>query len=255
MDLHYKDQGIGYPILLIHGLFGSLSNLGLLAKHLKGLGYRVISVDALNHGLSPRAPKMDYQTQAKAIYTLCNTLNIEECAIVGHSMGGKVAMTTAQLYPTLVSALVAADIAPVAYNHNHQAVFAGLNGFDVSQVTSRSQADGLLTQHIKEPGVRQFLLKSLTKSEQHWHWLFDVPLLAENYTNITGWQTFGAFNKPCLFIKGQNSDYIVNQYQQEVAQQFPKAELKIISDTGHWLHAEKPAIFNRLTEQFLAKHI
>ncbi|WP_246612325.1 alpha/beta fold hydrolase [Agarivorans albus] len=255
LDLHYKEQGQGYPILLIHGLFGSLSNLGLLAKHLTELSYRVISVDTLNHGLSPRSDSMDYQHQAKAIKALCDKLDIPHCAIVGHSMGGKIAMATAQLYPDLVNTIVVADIAPVAYQHNHAAVFSGLNSFDPKDINSRSEAEQLLAKHIQEAGVRQFLLKSLTKTNQGWRWLFDVKQLALCYNNIIGWKEFGQFKRPCLFIKGENSDYIVSEYQQTVGQQFPKAELKMIAGTGHWLHAEKPAIFNRLTEQFLAKHI
>nr|WP_221077246.1 alpha/beta fold hydrolase [Agarivorans aestuarii] len=255
MNLHYKEQGQGYPILLIHGLFGSLSNLGILAKHLAGLSYRVISVDTLNHGLSPRSESMNYQLQAKAVKTLCEKLDISQCAIVGHSMGGKIAMATAQLYPDLVSALVVGDIAPVAYQHNHTAVFSGLKSFDPKDIKSRSDAESLLAEHIQEAGVRQFLLKSLANTKQGWQWLFNIEQLALCYNSIIGWEQFGQFEHACLFIKGENSDYIVSKYQQSVGQQFPKAELKMIAGTGHWLHAEKPAIFNRLTEQFLAKHI
>ncbi|WP_432453160.1 alpha/beta fold hydrolase [Agarivorans sp. QJM3NY_29] len=255
MKLHYKQQGTGYPVLLIHGLFGSLSNLGILAKHLLENDYQVISVDALNHGFSPRSESMNYQTQANSIKDLCDQLAIEQCAIVGHSMGGKVAMATAQLYPDLVSAIVVVDIAPVAYQHNHQAVFSGLNSFDVATVTSRSEADQLLAHYINEPSVRQFLLKSLIKAENGWTWLFDVQRLSRCYHNIIDWEPLGVFNQPCLFIKGQNSDYIVSQQQLSTVQQFPKAELKVITATGHWLHAEKPATFNRLTERFLGTHI
>ncbi|MEE1672328.1 alpha/beta fold hydrolase [Agarivorans aestuarii] len=255
MNLHYKEQGQGYPILLIHGLFGSLSNLGILAKHLESLSYRVISIDTLNHGLSPRSQSMSYQHQAEAIKALCDKLDISQCAIVGHSMGGKIAMAAAQHYPDLVNALVVADIAPVAYQHNQTAVFSGLRSFDPKDIKSRSEAEKLLAKHIQEPGVRQFLLKSLTNTEHGWQWLFDVEQLALCYKSIIGWEQFGHYKRPCLFIKGENSDYIVSDYQQTVGQQFPKAELKVIAGTGHWLHAEKPAIFNRLTEQFLAKHI
>ncbi|WP_246614952.1 alpha/beta fold hydrolase [Agarivorans litoreus] len=255
LELHYKEQGQGYPILLIHGLFGSLANLGMLAKRLTELSYRVISVDTLNHGLSPRSDLMDYQHQAKAIKALCDKLDISHCAIVGHSMGGKIAMATAQLYPDLVSTLVVGDIAPVAYQHNHTAVFSGLNSFDPKDISSRNEADELLTKHVQELGVRQFLLKSLAKTDQGWQWLFDVQRLELCYSNIIGWKEFARYNGPCLFIKGEKSDYIMSEHQPIVIQQFPRAELKMIAGTGHWLHAEKPAIFNRLTEQFLAKHI
>lgn len=255
LQLNYQQQGQGFPVVLIHGLFGSLSNLGLLAKHLLQLGYQVITVDTLNHGHSPRSTNMDYALQADTIKKLCDHLTITECALVGHSMGGKIAMATAQAHPDLVKALVVADIAPVSYEHSHQAVFAGLNKVQLDTVRSRAEADTQLAAHVKEPGVRQFLLKSLTKTPQGWAWLFDVSKLEHAYSQIVDWKAGAAFNKPCLFIKGEQSDYISSQYQAAVVQQFPKAQLKIINDTGHWLHAEKPALFNRLTEQFLAKHI
>ncbi|WP_427977993.1 alpha/beta fold hydrolase [Agarivorans sp.] len=255
MQLNYQQQGQGFSVLLIHGLFGSLSNLGLLAKHLQQLGYRVISVDTLNHGHSPRSTTMDYRQQADTIKSLCDDLAISQCALVGHSMGGKIAMATAQAYPELVKALVVADIAPVSYQHSHQAVFAGLNNVQLTQISSRADADTQLSAHVQEPGVRQFLLKSLTKTSQGWAWLFDISKLEQAYSQIVDWKAGAAFNKPCLFIKGEQSDYITSQYQAAVTAQFPQAQLKIINGTGHWLHAEKPALFNRLTEQFLAKHI
>jgi esterase len=255
LQLNYQQQGHGFPVLLIHGLFGSLSNLGILAKHLLQLGYQVISVDTLNHGHSPRSTSMDYALQADTIKKLCDHLAIEQCALVGHSMGGKIAMATAQAHPGLVKALVVADIAPVSYQHGHQAVFAGLNNVQLDNIRSRADADKQLSVHVQEPGVRQFLLKSLTKTSQGWTWLFDISKLEQAYSQIIDWQAGAAFSKPCLFIKGEQSDYITSQYQAAVTEQFPQAQLKIINGTGHWLHAEKPALFNRLTEQFLAKHI
>ncbi|UPW20473.1 alpha/beta fold hydrolase [Agarivorans sp. TSD2052] len=255
LNLHFKQHGNGYPVLLIHGLFGSLSNLGLLAKHLEQLGYRVISIDALNHGLSPRSNSMSYRTQAAAVKAVCEELAIDQCAVVGHSMGGKIAMALAQQYPGLISTLVVADIAPVSYQHNHTAVFSGLMSFQPSTISSRLEADKCLAKHIVEPGVRQFLLKSLTKVDGQWRWLFDVEKLYACYSSIIDWSAGESFSKPCLFIKGELSDYIVADYQTQVAQQFPNASLKVIAGTGHWLHAEKPALFNRLTEQFLAAHI
>lgn len=255
MQLNYQQKGQGFPVLLIHGLFGSLSNLGLLAKHLQQRGYQVISVDTLNHGHSPRSTRMDYAHQAVSIKSLCEDLAVTQCALVGHSMGGKIAMATAQAYPELVKAFVVADIAPVSYQHSHQTVFAGLNNVQLDNINSRTDAEKQLSAHVKEPGVRQFLLKSLSKTSQGWAWLFDIKQLEQSYPQIIGWKAGASVNKPCLFIKGEQSDYISSQYQTAVSQQFPQAELKIINATGHWLHAEKPALFNRLTEQFLAKHI
>ncbi|WP_026972444.1 alpha/beta fold hydrolase [Aliagarivorans marinus] len=251
MSLHYQILGEGEPVVLHHGLFGSLSNLALLAKHLVQLGYQVISVDALNHGHSPTSDDMCFATQAKHLAALLDQLGIERCCIVGHSMGGKVAMALALIAPERVKALVVADIAPVAYQHSHQAVFDGLHAVPLADISSRRDAEQYMAQHVQEPGVRQFLLKSLSKEPEGWRWLFRLDELRRCYPQIIGWQVEGRYEGPCLFIKGARSDYIEAKYQPQVAQIFPHASLKIIEQTGHWLHAEKPDIFNRLTERFL----
>ena len=239
--------------MLIHGLFGSLDNLGLLARPLSEQ-YRVISVDLRNHGASFHSGEMSYPQQGAHVIALLDQLGLEQVALVGHSMGGKVAMQVAKQAPARVDRLVVADIAPVAYPHaRHQNVFAGLNATLERLPQSRSEAEAILAEHIEIPGVRQFLLKSFTKTQAGWGWRFNVPALEHNYASIMGWpddQT--RFEGQTLFIKGGDSDYMQPQYTETVMAQFPAAKARIIAGTGHWLHAEKPALFNKLVVDFLS---
>ncbi|MBL0544475.1 alpha/beta fold hydrolase [Aeromonas jandaei] len=251
--MNFKEQGQGSAVILIHGLFGSLDNLGLLARAL-GEHYRVISIDLRNHGVSFRSDDMSYPAQAADILALMDHLGLDQAAIVGHSMGGKVGMQLAKLAPARVSRLVVADMAPVAYPHSrHQNVFAGLNATLAAQPQSRSDAERILAEHIEIAGVRQFLLKSFAKGDDGWQWRFNVPALEENYANIMGWpEDERCFEGPVLFIKGGDSDYMQPQYSEAALAQFPAAKVRVIAGTGHWLHAEKPMLFNKLVVDFLS---
>ncbi|MFQ2193578.1 alpha/beta fold hydrolase [Aeromonas jandaei] len=251
--MNFKEQGQGPAVILIHGLFGSLDNLGLLARAL-GEHYRVISVDLRNHGTSFRSDDMSYPAQAADILALMDHLGLDQAAIVGHSMGGKVGMQLAKLAPARVSRLVVADMAPVAYPHSrHQNVFAGLNATLATLPQSRSDAERILAEHIEIAGVRQFLLKSFAKGDDGWQWRFNVPALEQNYANIMGWpEDEHCFEGPVLFIKGGDSDYMQPQYSEAALAQFPAAKVRVIAGTGHWLHAEKPMLFNKLVVDFLS---
>ncbi|MBM0491798.1 alpha/beta fold hydrolase [Aeromonas jandaei] len=251
--MNFKEQGQGPAVILIHGLFGSLDNLGLLARAL-GEHYRVISVDLRNHGTSFRSDDMSYPAQAADILALMDHLGLDQAAIVGHSMGGKVGMQLAKLAPARASRLVVADMAPVAYPHSrHQNVFAGLNATLATLPQSRSDAERILAEHIEIAGVRQFLLKSFAKGDDGWQWRFNVPALEENYANIMGWpEDERRFEGPVLFIKGGDSDYMQPQYSEAALAQFPAAKVRVIAGTGHWLHAEKPMLFNKLVVDFLS---
>ncbi|WP_042010176.1 alpha/beta fold hydrolase [Aeromonas fluvialis] len=251
--MNFKEQGQGPAVILIHGLFGSLDNLGLLARPLSEQ-YRVISVDLRNHGASFHSSEMSYPAQAVDILTLMDRLEIADATLIGHSMGGKVAMQVAKLAPTRVSRLTVADMAPVAYPHSrHRNVFAGLNATLATRPQSRSDAERILAEHIEIAGVRQFLLKSFAKGEAGWGWRFNVPALEQNYANIMGWpEDDRRFEGPVLFIKGGDSDYMQPQYSETTLSQFPATKVRVIAGTGHWLHAEKPMLFNKLVVDFLS---
>ncbi|MGO1247188.1 MAG: alpha/beta fold hydrolase [Oceanisphaera sp.] len=254
MQLNIRRQGQGQAVIVIHGLFGSLDNLNGLSKVLAAQ-YDVISVDLRNHGLSPRSQQMNYYTMAEDIIRLIEQLDLAAPILIGHSMGGKVAMMVAGQAPELIGAIVVADMAPVAYTKaRHSEVFAGLQAVIAAKCPDRQSADTVLSQHVQMMGVRQFLLKSFVPNRPADPWRFNVAALLESYPNIMGWPGLPVpYSGPVLFIKGGESDYLMPQYQAEVVRQFPQAKAKVIQGTGHWLHAEKPQLFNRLVLDFLTQ--
>lgn len=239
-------------IFIIHGLFGSLSNLSSLGKELQN-NFDVILVDVRNHGQSARSTTMTYQEMANDIFELADSLNIDTFSILGHSMGGKIAMTCALLQPLRINRLVVADIAPISHVDRHSDVFAGLQAVQVSDVKNRAEADTVLANYVETPEIRQFLLKSYQRGDNGFQFIYDVGNLFNNYALIRDWPELNShYDKPTLFIKGELSDYIDAASQQSIIALFPNAKLKVINGTGHWLHAEKPKTFNRLVNNFFA---
>jgi esterase len=257
VNLNYKlskNDDTSPWLVLIHGLFGNADNLAGIKRHFEA-HFNVISVDLPDHGELPWTAGFDISNAAKSIYEILQSLSITTTAVLGHSLGGKVAMRLALDHPDSVSHLIVADIAPVSYQHSHQAVFDGLNAVPLETITSRKDAESAMAQHVKEPGVRQFLLKSLYQKENgDWAWRFNVRGLYDSYQHIIDWeQTNQRFNGITLFIKGAESDYITAAHRDAIARYFPNAKAHIIEGTGHWLHAEKPAAFNTVVERTLSK--
>ncbi len=251
-QLNYKLQGAGHTIVLIHGLFGNLDNLGLLARDLVN-DYQVLSIDLRNHGLSFHSATHDYQSMAQDVIALLEHLSLDRYTLIGHSMGGKVAMKIASLATSKVEKLVVLDMAPVHYQvRRHDNVFAGLHAVEQQKPTSRKQALDVLAQHIELEGVRQFLSKSLYKDGDHLAWRFNVTSLFDNYANILAWESVEPTAIATLFVKGADSDYLQAEHQSQIQAQFPNAKAHVIANTGHWLHAEKPAEVLRVIRRFLA---
>lgn len=251
MNLHYQVDGQGDAIILIHGLFGSADNLGLLARTLKDK-YKVISIDLRNHGRSPHSDTFSYREMATDVLKVAELCGIERFSLIGHSMGGKVAMAMTELADSRLNHLVVLDMAPVHYRvHRHQNVFAGLREVSRHTVSKRSEAETYLARHIIEPGVRQFLLKSFARTDNGYDWRFNVEGLIANYDTIMGWQEVPPFDGKTLFIKGQDSEYILPEHRESIARQFPRAKAHMVANTGHWLHAEKPDTVNRIILNFL----
>lgn len=253
-QLHYTDRGQGFPLLILHGLFGSIDNWNQIAKGLEE-NHRIIQVDLRNHGKSFHHPEMNYLAMAQDVINLLDYLELEQANILGHSMGGKVAMELALAYPEKCHQLIIVDIAPRTYHPRHNDVFAGLNAVNLSKVAHRKDAEKALNQHVVDKMVAQFLLKGLYRSDTGFKWRFNVPVLEQEYKNlIAAPATDAVFHNPTLFIKGMQSDYIEASDRPGILKLFPNADAKIISDTGHWPHAEKPRLLLNLIEKFLSKN-
>ena len=252
MRLNYSDQGVGDPVFLIHGLFGSLSNLGNLARALAP-NYRVISVDLRNHGDSPHQPEMSLLSMAQDIVELMDYLSIASAYFVGHSLGGKVAMQLAMSEANRVKSLVIVDIAPVKYQDNNSIIINNL--YDLSKVIikDRKMADSFLSLQGVEFFVRAFLLKNLRRNiAGNFELKININAIKANYENHLSAAPQGEiFTGPCLFLKGENSDYIDQQQLPIIQSIFPKSSVKTIEAVGHWLHAEKPELFNQMVLQFI----
>lgn len=250
MKLHYQLHGSGSPLVILHGLFGTLENWGSQIKAFSE-HFQVIAVDLRNHGRSPHADRMDYSVMAEDILALLDDLALDRINLLGHSMGGKVAMQLALNHPERIDKLLIVDIAPVAYEAHHNDVFKGLFAIDLVQLKSRSEADSLLAEHVSEPAVRSFLLKNLYRNDQNqFAWRMNLPALDHSYQQISQAPNGQPFEGPTLFIKGANSNYIQPSHKDAVLTFFPNAIYKVIQNAGHWPHAEKPAMFKTLVMSF-----
>ncbi|UJF20738.1 alpha/beta fold hydrolase [Shewanella sp. OMA3-2] len=253
--MHYVISGAGEPVILIHGLFGNLDNLKSLGASLES-DFQVVRVDLPNHGLSEHWSTMDYPSLSKSIIALIDELGFNSVKIVGHSMGGKIAMATALLYPERVNSLVVADIAPVTYQPRHQTVFAGLSSLVLDKDTNRKAALVHLIDSGIDEGTAQFLLKNLQRTDDGFEWRMNLTGLINCYDRIIGWQLTDdnrplAYDKPCLFIRGGESNYVMAEHRDAIVAQFPQVTAKTINGADHWLHAQKPEIFNRIVANFL----
>ncbi|MDE0733943.1 MAG: alpha/beta fold hydrolase [Gammaproteobacteria bacterium] len=257
MQLNYCQYSTsGEPVLILHGLFGSHSNWGWHAKEL-AVRFAVTGVDLRNHGGSPHAETMNYQIMAEDIQELLQRLDIESCFIIGHSMGGKVAMELSLSYPQLVSKMIVVDIAPVAYESSadaHMRVIAGMDSLDLEKINSRIEAEDYLRDFIHDESTRQFVLTNLVREKSGgYRWRLNLPAIKKEYDNLRGEPSGNkVFRKPVLFIKGALSNYIKAEHEQQILKFFPKATSKIIMGGGHWLHAEKPQAFNKIAMGFLS---
>ncbi|SLN67312.1 Esterase YbfF [Aquimixticola soesokkakensis] len=232
------------PLLIVHGLFGSARNLGVVAKRLSDERL-VIAVDQRNHGDSFRAPTQSYADMAGDV---AEVLEAQGAAarpfhVMGHSMGGKAAMMLALTRPDLLKSLVVADIAPVAYEHSNVPLVDAMKKLDLSKITRRSQADEMLAEDVLDDGVRAFLLQSLDIKGQKW--LLNLDVLRAEMPKIVGWpeDVRGTFDGPAFFLSGAQSTYVLPEYRPVIKGLFPKARFAKIEGTGHWLHAEKPREF------------
>lgn len=250
--LHRETRGEGQPVILLHGLFGSASNLLSVSRRLEE-NYQVIRMDLRNHGKSPHCDTMDIPNMAQDVLATMDEMGIEKAAFLGHSLGGKVAMQISAVAPSRVESLLVADIAPVRYGRGHDAIIDGLLAMDLRALRNREQADELLKNAVPELAVRQFLLKNLVRDGQSWAWRMNLPVIADCYDLLRDAPDEAVYQGPSLFIRGEKSRYIIDDNRVGIMKRFPNSRLETIADTGHWLHAEKPQEFNAIVAGFLAE--
>jgi esterase len=252
MKLFYRESGQGEPILILHGLFGSSDNWLTQAKILSKQ-YHVYLLDLRNHGQSPHSDMFDYPSMVDDLKEFIQEYGIQNPVVIGHSMGGKVAMNFALAHSDKLAKLIVVDISPRAYDLEHYVIVDGLKAIPIQSITSRNEADEILSRFVPEADVRQFLLKNLQrKSEGGFAWKINLPVIDKHLSKIGYDLHFpGKFEKPTLFIRGARSKYVRDEDTSRIKHVFPAAEIKTL-DTGHWVQAEKPQEFVDMVLQWLA---
>ena len=243
------------PLLIVHGLFGSARNWGVIARRMAE-DRRVLAVDLRNHGDSDWFATHSYPDMAADLAEVIHASAGPDGAafdVVGHSMGGKAAMQLALTDGALLRRLIVADIAPVAYPHSQNHLTAAMRGLDLDNLTTRSEADRRLAATVPDDGTRAFLLQSLDLKATPPRWRLNLGVLARDMDIITGWPgTPGRFDGPALFLTGALSHYMQPEYRAGIKAQFPNAKFAKIPGAGHWLHAERPREFEAAVRAFLA---
>ncbi|WP_199286661.1 alpha/beta fold hydrolase [Nocardioides houyundeii] len=243
----------GSPVVFCHGLFGQGRNWTQIAKALPD--HRVLLVDLPNHGRSAWTEDLDLIEDA---HRLADVLGPEPVTLVGHSMGGKVAMLTALLHPERVSRLCVVDVSPVSYRHTSEfaAYIAAMQAIDLTLLERRDDADRQLREAVPNPTVRGFLLQNLRREDDGWRWQINLATLGEQLAEIGGWPEEGLagvapYDGPVLWIAGADSAYVLDEYAPAMESLFPRVRRVTIKNAGHWVHSEQPETFIAVLKRFL----
>lgn len=252
MKLHYKILGeTGKPIIILHGLFGTSDNWQTLGKEFSK-NHKVYLVDARNHGLSPHDDEMSYVAMANDLKELIELEKIEKPIVIGHSMGGKIAMYFAQLYPELLDKLIVVDIGTKKYPPHHQQIFDALLSVDLNMINTRKQAEEIVSKHYSDKTMIQFLLKNLYWIEEgKLAWRMNLPVIIREIDNILVAVPQKNCNVSTLFIRGEKSNYILDDDWKGIQEIFTNSKLETIENTGHWVHAEAPMEFSNLVKRII----
>lgn len=254
MQLHSNEYGSKsfQPLIILHGLLGSSDNWHTMGQRFGAL-FHTFALDARNHGRSPHSDQFNYQVMAEDVAEFMEQHRISSASLMGHSMGGKTAAFAALRYPELVDKLIVVDIAPRSYRAHHDQVFNTLTSLDLSTFKYRKDIDETLTLKIPEVSVRQFLMKNLARDEAgNFKWKMNLEIIEKNYSRINEeLPQDKQFNKPTLFIRGGNSDYIQMEDLPAMKRLFPDAKLVTIKDAGHWVHVDAPEEFLSNVIEFL----
>jgi esterase len=251
MILHATEMGDGPPLVLLHGLFGSARNFGAAQRNLSQ-GRRVIAVDLRNHGASPHAADMRYRKMAEDVLETLAQRDALPATLLGHSMGGKVAMLAALTCIDSVSRLIVCDIAPVPYRHGNASIAEAMQAIPLPPGLTRAAADAALADAVPDASVRGFLLQNLNTGAQP-AWRIGLDEIAASMPVIEGWEDVAAtYGGPVLFIAGARSDYVRTEHRPAIRKLFPAARFVTLKNAGHWLHADNPDGFVAVVEAFMA---
>lgn len=246
--IRHGEFGGQAPLLIVHGLYGSGRNWGVIAKRLSN-ERPVVAVDMRNHGDSPKTETHSYPEMAQDLADVIDSLG-GKADVLGHSMGGKTSMVLALNAPEKVNSLIVADIAPTAYTHSQIQFIEAMRAVDLNAVSKRSDAVEQLARTVTDTTLQSFLTQSLDIKNRAWK--LNLDTLAKEMPKILSFpEVEGSYTGPTLFLTGANSDYVQPQHRPRIKELFPKARFAKIPDTGHWLHAEKPRDFEASVRYFL----
>ncbi|MGL1885354.1 MAG: alpha/beta fold hydrolase [Reichenbachiella sp.] len=249
--LNYKRFGEGQPLIIIHGFMGSLDNWMTLGKKFAE-DFDVILVDQRNHGKSFHSDEWGYSYMVDDLEKLIDELELVNPILLGHSMGGKTVMQYAAFHDAKIDRLIVADIGPKFYPPHHKTILDGLSAVNIDALQSRQEADEFLSSYVSDIGIRTFLLKNLNRSSEGFSWKMNLPVLADNIEKIgEELSRHLPIETGSLFIRGGNSDYILDEDWSSIEEIFENSELATIEGVGHWLHAERPSEFYDLIMKFL----
>jgi esterase len=251
MQLNFESYGQGEPLIILHGLFGSLENWQSISRRLAER-FWVLAVDQRNHGRSPHSPEMTYHLMAEDLNEFMESHHLAQASLLGHSMGGKTAMQFALLHPQKVEKLIVVDIAPREYPPHHREIFEALLSLDLASFQNHEQIEKALAASIPELGVRRFLLKNLARgADRKFHWKINLPGIYRNYDRLNqALPIERIYEKPALFIRGGKSDYIRPGDLPIIERWFPQAEVRTVAQAGHWVHADAPEELIRIILTF-----
>jgi pimeloyl-ACP methyl ester carboxylesterase len=255
MRLNLVEAGDGPLVALLHGLFGAAQNWGAVQKALAAAGHRVLALDLRNHGASPHAAAMDYPAMAADVAETLAAVGALPAAVVGHSMGGKVAMALALARPEAVARLVVADIAPVRYPPGLRGYAEAMRALSLRPGLTRREADAALAGSVPEAGIRAFLLQNLRFDTDPPRWRLALDEVAAALPVLEDFGGIGAearYGGPVLVLGGERSDHVRTEHHPRFRALFPAVEFATVPKAGHWVHAENPAGFLALVGPFLA---
>ncbi|EAR14417.1 alpha/beta fold hydrolase [Robiginitalea biformata] len=251
--LHANVLGEGTPLIILHGFLGMSDNWKTLGKRYADEGFRVHLLDQRNHGRSFWSDAFNYPLMAQDLERYMDRNQLGQAILLGHSMGGKTAMTFATAFQDRVKRLLVADIGPRQYPPHHQHILEALEALPLGQIQSRGEADEKLSEYLPDWGIRQFLLKNLYwQGPRQLGFRFNLDVLKDSMEAIGAALPESAwYDGPTLFIRGGNSDYIGESDREGILAHFPNARIESVPGAGHWLHAEKPDAFFRLSCDFM----